>query len=247
MTALKLQSLAAKVVDTAGTAVLSPPFGGFGYFHNYGPRTERKVALTFDDGPSKPSTENLLDALDELNVLATFFCVGLHVQYHPDVVQRMYAAGHVIGNHSMMHSRKAGLMLTGSDHIMDSTRAIADVIGRCPRLYRPPWGWLTPWEGQRLIQRGYAVIGWDVYTLDWKVPEIDGATIADGICRDVKPGSIILLHDSYAVVSACNKVEMVQAVRHLVPRLRAAGYEFVTIPQLLGMPAYIPLPRSSEG
>lgn len=231
----------AKIVDVGGNFLLGPPYGGFGFFRNHGSRTARKVALTFDDGPSKPSTANLLDAMDALQVKATFFWVGAHVQRNPDLLQRAYASGHVIGNHSMLHSRKAGLMLTGGEHIDASAAEIAKVIGRQPRLYRPPWGWLTPWEGQRLSQRGYTVVGWDVYTLDWKVPEIDGRIIAKGICQDVRPGSIILMHDSYAVVPECHKIEMVRAVQQLVPQLRAEGYEFVTIPDLLGLQAYAAL------
>lgn len=68
---------AAKIIDTTGNLTLSPPYGGFGFFHNHGPRDQRKVALTFDDGPNKPSTEILLDTLGELGVPATFFCVGI--------------------------------------------------------------------------------------------------------------------------------------------------------------------------
>jgi peptidoglycan/xylan/chitin deacetylase (PgdA/CDA1 family) len=153
----------------------------------------------------------------------------------------MYETGHVVANHSMEHRRGGALYLSGGSHIDDSEREIVEVLGRRPRLYRPPWGWLTPWEGQRLLQRGYAVIGWDVYTLDWKVPEVDGGTLADGIYRDVKPGSIILMHDSNGIIPVSNKIEMTRAVQQLVPRLRADGYEFVTVPELLGMPAYIPL------
>jgi peptidoglycan-N-acetylglucosamine deacetylase len=234
--------LAARLANTAGNALLSPPVGGFGLVHNHGPRSVRKVALTFDDGPSKPSTERLLDAMDALGVPGTFFCVGLHVQRHPDLVRRMFRTGHVVANHSMGHRRIDGLRLSGGEHIDASAREITEVIGRRPLLYRPPWGWLTPWEGRRLVQRGYSIIGWDVYTLDWRVPEIDGATIAEGICRAVRPGSIILLHDAYAMLTDCTKVEMTHAVQHLVPRLRASGYEFVTVPELLELPAYGTLP-----
>lgn len=232
---------AAKIIDTTGNLTLSPPYGGFGFFHNHGPRDQRKVALTFDDGPNKPSTEILLDTLGELGVPATFFCVGIQAQYHPDLITRLDHEGHIVANHSMRHARKDTLMLSGGQHIDESADVLAQLLGRRPRLYRPPWGWLTPWEGSRLIQRGYAIIGWDVYTLDWKLPEIDGATLADGIYRDTRPGSIILLHDSNGIRPTSHKVEMTNAVRHLVPRLRAEGYTFVTVPELLSMPAYIPL------
>lgn len=235
------RQIATTVIDNVGTAVLSPPYGGFGYYHNHGPRNQRKVALTFDDGPNRPSTENLLKVLDTLNVRATFFCLGWQVKRFPELLKQMDETGHVIGNHSMEHRRGGALRLSGGSHIDDSEREISNVLGRRPRLYRPPWGWLTPWEGQRLTQRGYAVIGWDVYTFDWKVPEIDGKTLAEGIYRDVKQGSIILLHDSNGMIDVSHKIEMTHAVQELVPRLRAEGYEFVTVPELLGMPAYMPL------
>jgi peptidoglycan/xylan/chitin deacetylase (PgdA/CDA1 family) len=240
---LNPRQIATKALNSAGTAVLSPPYGGFGYYYNHGPRNQRKVALTFDDGPNKPSTENLLNALDELGVRGTFFCIGWQVKCHPDLVRRMYETGHVVANHSMEHRRGGSLKISGGEHIDASEREIIEVIGRRPRLYRPPWGWLTPWEGQRLLQRGYAVIGWDVYTYDWKVPEVSGSVLAEGVYRDVKPGSIILMHDSNGIIPVSNKIEMTRAVQELVPRLRAEGYEFVTVPELLGMPAYIPIIR----
>jgi peptidoglycan/xylan/chitin deacetylase (PgdA/CDA1 family) len=239
MPTLSPKRLAAQVFDKTGTLLLSPPYGGFGYFINHGPRTERKIALTFDDGPSRPCTEALIDAMGELDVKGTFFCVGVNVRWHPELLLRMYNEGHVIGNHSGWHSRKSGLKLGPDDgHIADGARAIAEVLGVHPRLYRPPWGWLTPWEGQRLTQAGYSVIGWDVYTLDWKWPEPDGRAVAEDACRKTQPGSILLFHDANAGVRIWDKKETVRAIQHIVPALRAEGYEFVTIPELLKIPAY---------
>ncbi|MGB9739721.1 MAG: polysaccharide deacetylase family protein [Chloroflexus aggregans] len=235
---MSLKTAVTRVVDQIGNLILSPPYGGFGYYYNHGPRTRRAVAFTFDDGPGKPCTEQLLDTLGELGVKATFFCVGLSVQWHPDVVQRAFTEGHVIGNHSMMHSRKAGLLLRGGEHIDAADDAIAQVIGCRPHLYRPPWGWLTPWEGQRLRQRGYAVIGWDIYPDDWKVPEVPAEHLVAQIKPLVKPGSIILMHDSVSNQIRWEKTETARAVRLLTPWLRSEGYEIVTVPELLGLPAY---------
>lgn len=226
------------MVDTFGNAVLSPPFGGFGYFRNHGSRDEKKIALTFDDGPSKPSTERLLDTLGELGVTSTFFCIGQQIQSHPDLLRRMEAERHVVGNHSMWHARADSLQLTNSDHIDDCGALIASVLGKRPRLYRPPWGWLPPWEGARLAARDYVIVGWDVYTLDWKLPEVQGDILADGICRDVQPGSIVLLHDANGVDPRSHKSQMTEAVKVLVPRLRNEGFVFVTAAELLGVSAY---------
>ncbi len=238
---MNLRSTVTTAVNGAGNLLLSPPHGGFGFYHNHGPRTERKIAFTFDDGPSKPCTEHLLDALGELDVKVTFFCVGLSVTWHPDVMLRAYNEGHIIGNHSMMHSRKAGLMPVGGEHIDAATREIEQVIGRRPQLYRPPWGWLTPWEGLRLRQRGYHVIGWDIYPDDWKLPEVPAEELVADIYGQVQPGSIVLFHDSVSNHYSWEKKETTRAVRMLVPRLRDEGYEIVTVSEMLGLPAYGPV------
>lgn len=245
MTSFNPKQLITTAVNKTGTLLLSPPYGGSGYFRNHGPRNVRKVALTFDDGPSKPCTEELLDAMGELDVKGTFFCVGVNTRWHPDVVQRAFQAGHVIANHSLEHSRKAGIR-PGNDfrHIDGGAQIISEVIGCWPRLYRPPWGWLTPWEGRRLTQRGYAVIGWDVYTLDWKLPEPNGAMVAEDARKITRPGSILLFHDANAGVQYWHKTETTHAIKRIVPALRADGYEFVTVPELLGIPAYAPLDQA---
>jgi peptidoglycan-N-acetylglucosamine deacetylase len=233
--------LAAKGLDITLTTLLSPPYGGVGYFHNHGPRDKRKIALTFDDGPSLNSTEVLLDAMGELGVKGTFFCVGDNVAMNPDLTLRMYKEGHIIGNHSIKHRRMGSLNFTKGDHIDESASIITQVLGREPRLYRPPWGWLTPWEGRRLHQRGYTIIGWDVYTLDWCIPEKDGLQIAEKARLDTKPGSFLLFHDAYPSKRTWEKRVTVQAIKKLVPVLQADGYEFVTVPELLNVAAYAPV------
>ncbi|PDV98064.1 polysaccharide deacetylase family protein [Candidatus Chloroploca asiatica] len=239
MSILNPKRAAVKLFDTAGTKLLSPPATGFGYFVNHGPRDQRKVALTFDDGPSRPCTEQLIEAMDALEVKGTFFCLGMNVRYHPDLLLQMYQAGHVIGNHSGWHSRKTGLM-PGSNisHITAGEEAIREVIGVRPRFYRPPWGWLTPWEGKRLTKAGYTIIGWDVYTLDWVIPEVDGMTLAHDAYHATQPGSIFCFHDAKPWEKIWEKRETTRAVRTLVPMLRDQGYEFVTVAELLKMPAY---------
>jgi peptidoglycan/xylan/chitin deacetylase (PgdA/CDA1 family) len=239
---IKPKQLARTAIDKTGTVLLSPPVGGFGYFRNHGPRNQRKVAITFDDGPSRPCTEALLDAMAELNVKSTLFSVGVNVGWHPNLVLRAFNEGHVIANHSYEHSRKAGLRLgSNCEHIDRGAQAIGEIINCLPRLYRPPWGWMTPWEGRRLTNRGYTVVGWDVYTLDWQWPEPDGRWMAEDARRKTRPGSIILFHDANAGVKIWDKKQTIRAIQHLVPALRSDGYELVTVPELLNIPAYAPI------
>ena len=229
---------ARNTLDRVLNLALSPPFGGFGGYANHGPRSVRKLCLTFDDGPNRPCTEELLDALDELGAPATFFAVGVNAMQHPDLLQRAVRAGHAVGNHSMRHRRKSGLMPYGGDHIDEAEKAIADAIGRVPRLYRPPWGWLSPFENARLKSRGYTVVGWDVYTRDWQIPECDGEAMAAHVVEQARNGSFILFHDGYPLVETWEKKQTVRAVKALVPALRDKGLEFATVPDVLGIACY---------
>lgn len=236
-----LGRLGRRAFDVTGNVLLRPPRSGFGYFRNHGPRDRKRVALTFDDGPNQPSSERLLDALGEMGVPATFFCVGVNVERAPQIVRRAFEAGHDIGSHSMEHRRECALRLSGSSHIDSASRLLEQTLGARPLLYRPPWGWLTPWEGKRLSERGYTVVGWDVFTLDWVTPPPPGERLAHEARRRVKPGSIVLFHDGRPFQPSWQAEETLAAVRRLVPPLRDAGYEFVTASNLLGVPAYAPL------
>ena len=116
--------------------------------------------------------------------------------------------------------------------------AIAEVIGKAPRLYRPPWGWLSPFEHRRLRSRGYTIVGWDVYTRDWMLPEPDGPAMAKQALDKLLGGSIILFHDGMPLTVSYSKSETIRAVRTLVPLARDRGFEFATVSEMLGVPAY---------
>lgn len=235
-----LKDLAYKAGDAVGNQFLKPPRTGFGSYVNHGPRDRRAIALTFDDGPSLGSTEQLLDVLGELNAPATFFCVGENVRANPDLVRRELDEGHSVGGHSERHARGAALSLTRTSHIEEGEAAIVETTGFRPTLYRPPWGWLTPWEARRLHQRGYTIVGWDVYTIDWQIPEPPAGRVTDGIVRDTQPGSIICMHDAFPLEDRWEKRVTSETVARIVPRLRDAGFEFVTVDNLLGVPAHRP-------
>ncbi len=238
---MNLGNLVYSIGDPVLTKLLSPPYGGRGQYVYHGPRTSKRVALTFDDGPCVGSTERLLDVLGELGVPGTFFCVGENVAMNPEILERTDREGHVVGSHSQRHSRGAGLSFRDTDHIVDAETRIATVLGKRPALYRPPWGWLTPWEGRRLHRLGYTIVGWDVYTLDWKVPEPDPDDVARQAIADAKPGSIFCFHDAFPLVKEWDKSVTVETMRRIVPELVAGGYEFVTVDRLLDVPAYRPL------
>jgi peptidoglycan-N-acetylglucosamine deacetylase len=226
------------VAERALGALLRSPLADLGLLRRHGSRSRRVVALTFDDGPVRGGTERVLDALARLGVPATFFCVGVNVERHPELVRRAVAEGHVVAAHSMWHNRMHALPLTGAAHIDRCQATLRAITGSAPALYRAPWGWLTPWEALRLRRRGLTIIGWDVYSGDANEPPPPPEAMLAKVLRRVRPGSIVLCHDGYTGADVYDRPATVTLVNTLIPALRAWGYEFVTIPDLLGIPAH---------
>lgn len=234
------------ILDPIGNALLMSRLGDLGMAHRHGDRMRKVVALTFDDGPVLGGTEGVLDTLGELGVLGTFFCIGANVRMHPQVLRRAYDLGHIIGGHSMNHGRTGAVSLTDYSHIDDCLYEIHEVISRMPALYRSPWGWMTPWELRRLRRRGLEYIRWDIETPDSILPCPSADAMFTWTLPKVKPGSILVFHDGFTHAERYDKPETIGLLRLLIPALRAQGYEFATIPELLDIPAYISTGAVSE-
>ncbi|HSS00665.1 MAG TPA: polysaccharide deacetylase family protein [Kofleriaceae bacterium] len=193
----------------------------------HGDRAQPRVALTFDDGPHPVHTEQLLDALAELRVPATFFVVGRDVDANPGLVARIARDGHELGNHTYRHrylplarSRSVERELRATD------RAIARASGVTPRVARPPWGGRSP-RNVRVFQRlRKRLVLWDVNSFDWKGKPAD--EVVRRVMTRVRGGSIILMHEARD-----GGETTVEAVRKLVPALRARGFELVTVSRAL--------------
>jgi peptidoglycan/xylan/chitin deacetylase (PgdA/CDA1 family) len=226
------------VIDTLGNTIFMSRLGDLGLAHRHGRRTERRIALTFDDGPVEGGTEEVLTALAEVGAPGTFFCIGANVLLNPDILRLMHAQGHIIGAHSMDHSRLSTLSLFSAAHIDDCIHGISEAVGVRPALFRCPWGWMTPWEILRLRRRGLHAIRWDIETPDWLVPCPSGEDIATWTLRRVRPGSILVFHDGFSHARRFPKSQTAHALRRLIPELQEQGYDFTTIPDLLGIPAY---------
>lgn len=184
----------------------------------------RCIALTFDDGPGK-YTSQLLDTLAEKQARATFFLVGRSVQANPDLVRREVAEGHAVGNHTWSHPDLSKL---GTDQISQELQSTADAVeaasGVRPTLVRPPYGATSDTVTSVLSQRNEPAILWNVDTEDWK--NKDSAMTSERALAGARPGAILLMHDIHA--------STVSAVPGIVDSLRAAGYTLVTVPDLLG-------------
>lgn len=200
----------------------------------HGDPTQKKVALTFDDGPNEPYTSEILDVLKKANVHATFFVLGKNVERYPDTVKRMFQEGHVVGNHSYSHPD----MILETDaqvrhQIQEAEQAIEKVTTQKPILFRPPYGLDDPLTFLQTEKLCYDVIKWSVSAEDWRRPGVN--QIVDRVTRNTHNGAIILMHDGDKLRHGSDRSQTVAALAILIPALRQQGYELVTVPDLLGL------------
>lgn len=190
---------------------------------------ERVVALTFDDGPLPGGTSRVLEQLDALDVKATFFLVGKNIEQFPDAARAIIRAGHQLGNHSYLHHRLVFVTPATVRREIERTDAAIRALGyAAPLPFRAPFGKklvVLPWV---LAQDDRLHVTWDV------APDGDLTATADDIVdqvmEQVRPGSIVLLH-----VMPDSRAASRQAVGPIVAGLRARGYRFVTVAELLGL------------
>lgn len=191
-------------------------------------KTDQKiVALTFDDGPCKPYTEQILKILDKENVKATFFVVGMNIKRYPDLIQKLIKQGHAIGNHSMYHDKLNKL----------SVEKIVKDVGGVDKLlreqgyeqeifFRSPYGLLSPNIDTALGQLHKRHLLFDFLPKDWENPAPQ--VIHDRVMARAKPGFIITLHDGWD-----HRENTVKATEMIIQSLKAKGYRFVTASELV--------------
>lgn len=189
------------------------------------PTNRKVVALTFDDGPLSLTTPQVLEVLKEKNVKATFFVVGKRAEQFPQLLSREVEAGHEIGNHSYDHHRLTQLSEERIGDELSKSETIIEKMAVKPNLFRPPEGKYNSAILQMARERGYSVILWSVDPNDWRV--VAPGKIANTVMSQVKPGSIILLHDG---ISPSGTPE---ALALIIDDLVSQGYEFMTVSELL--------------
>lgn len=190
-------------------------------------RTDKKVvALTFDHSWGNTFTPSILDTLKQNNIKATFFIMGPWAQKHAEVAKRMVTDGHEIASHGYRH-QNYGDMTAGwvKEDIEKSHALIKEVTGVDAKLIRPPNGHYSKQSLQVTEQMGYRTIIWSIDSLDWKNPGRD--VIVERVVKRLKPGGIILMHASDT------PVQTAEALPILLEKIKAQGYEIVTVGQLL--------------
>lgn len=187
--------------------------------------------MTFDDGPSY-HTREILDILRSYEVQATFFLLGKNAAQFPMLVRHIHEEGHEIGNHSYSHEPLIFKPLAFIQEEIEKTDHIIRQSGyQGPIHFRAPYGRkliLLPWM---LYKAKRPHILFDVIPDDWASPGVE--TIVNRILAQTKPGSIILCHDGNGDENGLNRSQTVQAIPLVIEKLRVAGYQFVTISELL--------------
>ena len=155
------------------------------------PRHEKKIYLSFDDGPHPLATNFVLDELKKYNAKASFFCIGKNVAAHPDIYRRILLEGHAVGNHTYDHVNG---WKTADKIYFDSIHRAAQFIDS--RLFRPPYGRITRFQGkQAAVQLGFTIVMWSVLSADF-----DTSITPQKCWRNVQQtagnGSIVVFHDS---------------------------------------------------
>lgn len=182
---------------------------------------EKKVAITFDDGPNADYTETLLEGLKERGVKATFFLLGKEVEKYPEIVSEIHEDGHLIGTHSYEHVNLKNLNDKAAIEQVDKTNAaIHEITGEYPEYIRPPYGC---WKCNLDYETKMIEVLWDVDPLDWKTSNSD--VIAKRVVDKVQENDIILLHDA--------SESSVKAAFKIIDELQSEGYVFVTVDEIL--------------
>ncbi len=189
---------------------------------------EKKISLTFDDGPYLEFTPQVLDILRENQIQATFFCIGQNVEKYPELIKRITEEGHTLGNHSFTHSQFIDFKTSEGwkKEIENTDQIIFDLTGKKPSLFRPPYGITTPHLAKVIKQTKHKVIGWTVRPYD--TVEQPTEKIIQKLKSKTQDGNIILLHDTHS--------RIIPVLQEIIPYFKSKNYTFVTVNQLLNLP-----------
>jgi peptidoglycan-N-acetylglucosamine deacetylase len=197
----------------------------------HGPRDRRRIALTFDDGPT-PGTRVLLEMLEKRSARATFFQCGVQVRRNPAIARDVAAAGHEIGNHTDTHAR---LWLRPASFLIEeigrAQRTIIDTTCCTPRFFRAPYG--VRWPGLARAQARFGLTGamWSTIGRDWT---LDADAVHRCLLGGMEAGAILCLHDGRELAPDPDIGVTVRAVDLLLQSLAGEGWEFATLSELLG-------------
>lgn len=211
-----------------GSAVIQHDFYLKAY--HFSRTQEKKIAITFDDGPDEIITPQVLNTLSDYQAKASFFVIGKNIKGKEHILKQAYDKGHVIGSHSFSHSFFIDFKSTKGflEEFEQSANEIRKVTGKSPRLFRPPYGVTTPNIASAVKKKGLDVIGWSIRSFDTTKDREE--VIFNRIKDQLKPGSILLLHDT--------SEKSLSVLRQTLNFAQKNGFKFVGVEDLLNIQAY---------
>ena len=187
------------------------------------------IALTFDDGPRRDTTQRLLDGLRERGASATFFLIGRQISGNEDLVLRMKAEGHQVGNHTWNHVTLSGSLTADLEELRRTDALLQELLGSGTYWVRPPYGLIS--EAERAALE-VPLVHWTVDPEDWA--KLSPEAVVQAVLKEAGPNDIVLLHDFFS--------DSVDAALEIVDTLQAEGYYFVTVEELLALNGITPQP-----
>ena len=190
------------------------------------PNNEKKIYLTFDDGPTPEITEWVLNELEKENIKATFFCIGHNIEKHPEIFNSILEKGHSIGNHSFNHLQG---WKTSTKKYIKNVELCNTVIQQSTinnlqcAIFRPPYGKIKPNQSRLLRKKGFKIIMWDVLSKDYDITCLPEQCL-ENVIKKSSQGSIIVFHDS---IKAHNNLKFV--LPKAIKILKNKGFVFDTI------------------
>ncbi len=207
------------------------------------PSNEKVIALTFDDGPWPETTEKILATLKKEKIKATFFVIGQPLKSYPEIGKKVLADGHAIANHTLHHWYNKMSPLVAQREIEDTAKIIKEVLNVETAYFRPPGGVLTNGLVSYAQSKKQSVLMWSVDSNDSHPHRPSPAAMVKTVVSQATPGGIVLMHDGGG-----NHDNTAKALPEMIAQLRAQGYTFATIPELLelaSIPAEAPTAKAT--
>jgi len=211
-----------------GSAIIQANF--YVQAHCYLNTSEKVIALSFDDGPNREYTQQVLSILAQYDASATFFVIGKNIQGNEVLLKQIDSDGHSIGNHSYTHSFFMDFKnLQGFKNELNQTaESVFKIIGKRMKLFRPPYGVTTPNLAQASKELNYSIIGWSIRSFD--TTAASAQNITRRVQTQIKPGAIILFHDS--------SDKTIQVLKQTLNFAKQNGYKIASVEGLLKIKAY---------
>jgi len=189
------------------------------------------VAITFDDGPNPNFTPKVLELLEKYHAKATFFCIGKHVESHPDIFKTIIEQGHTVGNHTYSHTNTFGFLGTEKviSELQKTNNIVKNISGLHLNLYRPAFGVTNPRIKQAVKKLNLITIGWNKRSLD--TTKLNEKQILKRITTNLKKGDVILLHDT--------SEKTIRVLERLLLFLQEKNLQSVTVNDLFNVKAYV--------